>query len=233
MAVIVIRLLIVWVLLTAVVRFMGKRQIGEMQMSEFITAFMLSELAALPVADSGIPLLFSVVPILLLACLEILTSWSVMRSAAVQKLISGRPSVVIRMGEIDQAVLRQSRMTVSELMAELRQKNVPDPADVAYAILEENGKLSVIPKKSAQPPSAADLSRQVKETGICHTVISDGAVSAAGLSLCGRTLSDIRHLLKQNGYEDYRDIWLMTVDDAGTCRVVRKQNGMGKKRGQA
>lgn len=231
MLIIVIRLSIIWILLLFVVRLMGKRQIGEMQMSEFITAFMLSELAAMPVADTGIPLLFSVVPILMLGAYEILTSYITLRSRTLQKLISGTPTILIRMGVIDQKAIKSSRITLAELMGELRQKNISDPADVAYAILEENGKLSVIPKKAAQPPTAEDLSKKYKENGICHTLISDGEVSVTGLSLSGRNLHDMEHMLKMAGYKSIRDIYLMTVDDAGVCRVVaREGKGRDEKR---
>ncbi len=228
MVVMIIRLVIVWVLLVAVVRLMGKRQIGELEMSEFITAFMLSELAALPITDSGVPLLFSVVPILLLAVFEILTSYALLHSRRLQKLVSGTPTVLIRMGTIDQAALRQSRLTLSELMGELRQKNIADPDEVAYAILEENGKLSVLPKKGMQPPTADDMAKAVKETGICHTLITDGEVSVAGLSLSGHNLRDVEHLLRQNGYRGIEEVYLMTIDDAGTCKVVRKADFAGR-----
>ena len=222
MGVIVLRLFIVFTLLTVVVRFMGKRQIGEMEMSEFITAFMLSELAALPITDSGIPLLFSVIPIVLLAIFEILTSWTMMHSAGMRNLISGRPTVLIRMGMIDQKALTQSRMTLSELMGELRQKTITDPADVAYAILEENGKLSVIPKESVQPPAAETLSVSVSEKGICHTLIADGKMSDAGIHLSGHSDEEVKKIMKQKGYPSPERIFLMTVNDAGEYRIIGK-----------
>lgn len=225
------RLLIVWVLLTIVVRFMGKRQIGEMEMSEFITAFMLSELAALPVADSGIPLLYSVIPILLLAVFEILTSSAVMHSRFLQKLVSGTPAVLIRNGIPDQRAMKSCRMTIPELMGELRQKGYPDPFSIAYAILEENGKMSVIPKNAEVPPTAKDLSKNVKETGICHTLISDGEISYSGLSMSGRTEQDLQEILENSGIRDIKQVFLLTADDAGTFHLIRKDR-MNKKQGK-
>ncbi|MBQ8576420.1 MAG: DUF421 domain-containing protein [Clostridia bacterium] len=220
MAVIVVRLVFVYLYLTIIVRFMGKRQIGEMQMSELVTAFMLSELAAMPVTDTQIPLLYCIIPVLVLACLEILVSFAFLRSGKLARLIAGVPVVVLRYGKIDRRALLSSRMTLAELMGELRQKGYPDPNDVAYAILEENGRLSVIAKKAAQPPDARTLARHPRETGICHTIIADGNWSAAGLSLSGHTAEDARHVLRQQGYHDAAEVFLMTVDDAGTWRIV-------------
>ena len=124
MTVILIRLVIVYAFLTLIVRFMGKRQIGEMQMSELIVAFMLSELAALPVTDTSIPLLYAIVPILLLAVLEILTSYAFLCSQKLARIVSGAPQVLIRDGRIDRMMLRYARMTLPELMGELRLKGI-------------------------------------------------------------------------------------------------------------
>lgn len=225
-----IRLILIYIILTVIVRFMGKRQIGEMQMSELITAFMLSELAAMPITDTGIPLLYSIVPILLLAILEIFTSYAFLRWGWLARLAAGVPQVVIRNGKINKSLLLSSRMTISELMGELRLKGYPDPDDIAYAILEENGKLSVIPKKASQPPEARDLARNVKETGICHTLIADGQFSVPGMSLSGHTADDIRHVLKQNGNIKPEEVFLMTVDDTGTFRIHKMDQPSGKGR---
>ncbi len=234
MTVIAIRLIIVYILLYVIVRFMGKRQIGEMQMSELVTAFMLSELAAMPVTDTGIPLLYSVVPIILAASMEILISFAFLRLPKLSRLVAGVPQVVIRDGVIDRSVLLSARMTLSELMGELRLNGTPDPADIAYAILEENGKISILPKKETLPPDAKTLARTVKETGICHTVIADGKLSVAGLSLSRHTAEDVRHVMAREGIRRMEDIFFMTVDDAGTWRIYPKNNRQtsGCKRGE-
>ena len=121
MTVILIRLVLVYILLTLTVRFMGKRQIGEMQMSELVVAFMLSELATMPIIDTTVPLLYSVLPILLLAIMEILTSFAFLHSPTLSRIVTGTPQIVIRYGTINRKVLKNCRMTLSELMGELRE----------------------------------------------------------------------------------------------------------------
>ena len=116
MTVILIRLVLVYILLTLTVRFMGKRQIGEMQMSELVVAFMLSELATMPITDTTVPLLYSVLPILLLAIMEILTSFAFLHSPTLSRIVTGTPQIVIRYGNINRKVLKNCRMTLSELM---------------------------------------------------------------------------------------------------------------------
>ena len=222
MTVILIRLVFVYLLLWATVRFMSKRQIGEMQMSELITAFMISELATMPVTDTGIPLLYSVLPILLLAVMEILSSFAFLHLPTLSRLITGVPQIVIRNGTIHREVLRSCRMTLSELMGELRLKGIPDPSDVAYAILEENGRLSVIPRAKTQPPRADDLSMQVRECGICHTLIADGILSQAGMQTASVTPREVlAYLGKQHHVPD--EVFLLTVNDGGDWNLILKQ----------
>ncbi len=222
MTVILIRLVIVYVLLTMTVRFMGKRQIGEMQMSELVVAFLLSELASMPITDTGIPLLYSALPILLLAAMEILTSFAFLHSPTLSRIVTGTPQIVIRYGRIDRRALRSCRMTLSELMGELRLKGYPDPDDIAYAILEENGRLSVIARASAQPPRADELSMQVRESGISHTLIADGVLSDTGMRLASVSEGQVDAYLKKQKTEA-AEVFLLTVTDAGEWNLLTKE----------
>ena len=222
---IAIRLVFVYVLLTLTVRFMGKRQIGEMQMSELVVAFMLSELAAMPITDTGIPLLYSILPIILLAVLEILTSFAFLHMPGLSRLVAGIPQVIIRNGQIDRRMLRVCRMTLSELMGELRLAGYGDPRDVAYAILEENGRLSVISRAVMTPPSAKDLAVHVTETGICHTIIADGRLNPVGIGNAAMTEEDVLRYLKQQGNTSVQEVFLLTRNDAGIWSMTKKNGG--------
>lgn len=219
LTVILIRLVLVYILLTLTVRLMGKRQIGEMQMSELVVAFMLSELATMPITDTTVPLLYSVLPILLLAIMEILTSFAFLHSPTLSRIVTGTPQIVIRYGNINRKVLKNCRMTLSELMGELRLKGYPDPADIAYAILEENGRLSVIPRASAQPPRADELSMQVRESGISHTVIADGIISETGMKLASVSEGQVYAYLKKRKTEP-NDVFLLTVNNVGEWNLI-------------
>ena len=224
MTVILIRLFLVYILLTFTVRFMGKRQIGEMQMSELVAAFMLSELAVMPITDTEIPLLYSILPILLLAVLEILTSFAFLHLPTLSRIVSGVPQVIIRNGCINRRVLKSARMPLTELMGELRLNGYTDPSEIAYAILEENGRLSVIPKEQSQPPRAADLSMQVKERGICHTLIADGVFHEAGIRMASLGAEDIRRYLRNHGNPTPSEVFLLTVNDAKEWNLILKKD---------
>ena len=146
-----VRTIILYFLIVVGMRLMGKRQIGELEPSELVLTMMISDLATVPMQDFGIPLLTGVVPILALLAMTMILSVLTMKSIRFRALLCGRPSVVIRRGEIDQGEMRRNRLTVDELLEELRSQGYTDPQKVEYAILETNGQLSVGRRRSRPP----------------------------------------------------------------------------------
>ena len=182
-----IRTLLIYFILLVSIRLMGKRQIGELQITEFIVTFMLSELATTPIIDKRIPVAYAVVPILLLLSLEVIFSFIVSKLPSLKKVFFGSPGILICRGVIMQKELEKNRIDINELLSELRLKDIADPSDVEYAILEDNGKLSVIKKASSSPVTPSDMSIKVKESGVAHPLIICGTVSEAGLKISGKT----------------------------------------------
>lgn len=223
MVTVFLRTFIMYALLLGAIRLMGKRQVGELEISELAITFMLSELAVVPISDKNIPLLYSVVPILILLSVEIILSFAISKSPQFKKLILGRPSVIIKRGKIDQGELKKLRMSVSELMSELRLKGISSVSDVEYAIVEDNGKLSVFTKKSASPLTAEDAEVEVDETGIAHSVVIEGKIYSENMELAGKTEKWIREKIRESGTDTER-IFLMTVDDNDNIYIIKKED---------
>lgn len=223
MIVILIRTLIVYLLLTVVMRLMGKRQLGELQVSELISTLVLSEVAAIPITDANIPLLFSVLPIGLIFSLEIVLPGLFFRFPILRKWIEGTPSFLIQNGTICQAELRKNRITPEEFMASLRSAGYADPADVNYAILEASGAISVFPYAKAGPPACRDLAEPVfpQEVGIAHVLIADGKLNTSAIRGLGLTEADIHKHLRQSR-RPLREVYLMTRDDSGKIDITWK-----------
>lgn len=217
-----LRTLIIYVILVASMRLMGKRQIGELQLSELVTTFMLSELAVIPISDKHTPVAYAVLPILLLLSLEVILSFLLTKSALLKRLFLGKPSIVIRSGELNQTELGRQRITVYELLSELRLKNIASVSDVEYAILEENGKLSVFPKVAKAPVTPEELGQHPAENGIAHPLIVDGRLSHANLRLTGKSERWVAELLSKNNVSR-KDVFLLTVDDGGNIVLTRKE----------
>lgn len=216
------RTIILYFILVFSVRLMGKRQIGELQVSEFIITLLLSEIASAPVTNRAIPLLHAVTSILLLLAVEVIISFLLLKSNRLKRLFYGSPTILICRGKLIQKALKDNRVELDELLSELRQKGFSDPADVDYAILEENGQLSVFPKAEKAPVTPADLSLQPKESGIAHVCILDGTVLGKNLGLCGWDEKRLAAELKRRKLR-LRDVFLLTVDDGGSVTLIKKE----------
>jgi uncharacterized membrane protein YcaP (DUF421 family) len=147
----IIRTLILFTVVVVALRFMGKRQIGQLQPYELVIIIMLSELAAIPMENIGIPLFSGLLPILTLLVAEVTLSYIALRSVRARGFICGTPVVLIEGGKIIEKELQRSRYNINDLLEELRSKNFPNISDVEFAILETSGHLSVIPKSQKRP----------------------------------------------------------------------------------
>ena len=215
------RTVLVYLLLLVVIRLMGKRQIGELQTSEFIITILLSEIASAPISNPEIPLFHAVLPVLILLALEISISAALLRFNFLKRLFYGSPSVLIRKGEIDIRQMQKNRMEIEELLSELRQKGFSDPSEVYYAILEENGKLSVFSRAAQAPATPSDLSLAPEETGIAHVCIVDGRVIDENLALAGWNRGRLEQELKKR-HLTADDVLILTVNDLGDVTCIPK-----------
>ncbi len=218
-----IRTFIIYIFLTITLRLMGKRQIGELEISELVSTLLLSELASAVIGNPSIPLTFALISTLLIVALEFLISDIKNRAPVLKRIFDGTPSVLISRGELNQKELRRMHISVEELLSAFRLKGVGDPSDVYYAMLEQNGQLSVILKQAKSPPTAEDMKIEVDEHGIVHALIVDGQINPAALSICGKSEAWLTRECKKRG-KRVEDVFLFTLDDAGTsCLTPRSK----------
>lgn len=204
MTISVIRTVILYLLLMIAMRLMGKRQLGELQPSELVVTLLLSDLAAVPMQENGLPLLNGVMPILVLVSLELLLSGVMLKLPPIAKLVSGSPIPIIRDGIVDASALRRLRMTVEDLDEALRQQDVFDIRQVQYAIAETNGHISVYCYGEADMPVV---------------VISDGALCDWGMRLCGLTEEALNRHLRQKRCKQ-KDVFLLTATKKGPLHLL-------------
>ena len=216
------RTLLLYLVLLAAVRLLGKRQIGQMEASEFVVAMLVADLAAIPMQDVSIPLHAGLVPILTVLGAELILASLCLRSIRLRKLLCGKPVILIENGRILQKNLKRTQVTLDELTGHLREKDILDVRTVQYAILETNGNLSVFPYPSEAPPSAKELNIHPKERYLPVTVISDGHLLRENLALTGRDEDWMRQVLG-NYRATVAGTWLLTVDKAGNVLWLGKE----------
>ncbi|MBO5129289.1 MAG: DUF421 domain-containing protein [Oscillospiraceae bacterium] len=205
------RAIILYLVLIGVIRVLGKRQIGQMEASEFVVTMLVANLAAIPMQDGGIPLFSGLVPILTVLGVELTLSALALRSIRLRRLLCGKPVILIENGRILQENLRSTRVTLDELTGHLREKDVLDVQSVQYAILETNGNLSVFPYPAQLPVTARDAGIQPKDRLLPVTIIEDGYLFRENLKQAGKDEAWVRQILSE-----YRacvaNTWLLTVD---------------------
>ena len=223
MFVVLIRTLVLYILLVAGIRLLGKRQLGELEPSELTLALIIADLASVPMQDNGIPLLTGVIPIAVLLAIASILSILSTKSIRFRTLLGGRPSVVVRQGQVVEGALRANRLTLDELLEELRILGHPYLEEIHTAVLETNGHLSVLPYAALQPATARQVGQDPEEPGLPLVVISDGRLLAQGLR--GRGYGDqwLQQQLASHGLTSHKQVFLMTVDDLGHTYCVPKE----------
>ncbi len=215
MLVCLIRSVILYLLLILVIRLMGKRQIGEMEPSEFVVTMLIADLASVPMQDLGIPLLSGIIPIVTVLAIEILLSALAYHFILVRKLLCGKPVILMENGKILPENLKKTRLTPDELTEHLREQGIVDLTTVKYAILETNGQVSALLDPKYQPLTVQDAGKKAQALELPITIISSGKLIRQNLALAGRTEEWVAKTLQQH-YCRQSDVVLLTVDPSGT-----------------
>lgn len=225
MAIVLVRTLVIYFALLITMRLLGKRQLGEMELSEFVLAALIADLAAHPLQDIGIPLINGLVPILALFCCEVLISGATLKSVRLRSLFFGRPSVLILRGKVIQRELRKNRFSLDELMQELRNQGVLDISKIEYGILETDGRLNVILYASESPVTPAMLNIETSRDAYPAIIINDGHVMETNLRHLGRDMNWLTKQLNERGVHSPSDVFLMTLNKSGQIYYAAKEYG--------
>ena len=216
------RTVFLYLVLIAVIRFLGKRQLGQMEPAEVVVTMVIADLASISMQDEHVPILSSIIPIGAVFLLELLLSELSMRSVKLRKLLCGKPVILIENGRFLQNNMRRTRVTLDELTSQLREKDVMDIATVQYAILETGGNLSVFLFPEKQPVTPEDMGIKPEKQALPITIISDGRVITDNLKKAGRDEKWLqKELKKQKG--TVQNTFLLTIDESGKVCFFPKQ----------
>lgn len=217
----IIRTVILYIFILLALRIMGKRQLSEMQTSELVITLLISDIAVIPMQNTGQPLLSGIVPILILISLEILFSVIMLKSGSFRKIVCGSPEMVIKDGKILQDQMRRLRMTTEDLCVQLRQQGIFSLEDVQYCIVETNGDVSVLEKPDKRTPSAEDLGIEIPDKGIEAVVINDSRYLSNSLELCSLTKEWVDSVLRENDIT-IDEVFIMTANRDKEYNIIRR-----------
>ena len=204
---IVVRTVIIYLLLSVSLRIMGKRQLGELDVSELVSTLLISEIASIPIDDPDIPLLNAVIPILFILSVEIILSTVKNKSEKMKGLIEGRPEYIIYKGRLLQSSLTRNRISINELLSEMRSQGIGDIEEVYYAAIEQNGSLSILKKD---------------DSTMAHVLIIDKNVIEGNLKYHGFDQKWLKQRLDEARVRQ-EEVFLMTISDEGKINIIKKE----------
>ncbi len=222
-----IRTIILYLFVVVVMRLMGKRQIGQLQPYELAVAIMISELATVPMQETGMPVINGLVPILTILSMQLIFSYVSMKSITIRKLISGKPLVMIEKGRILEDNMRKELYTINELAEQLRIKDISNISDVEYAILETNGQLSIIPKVKKRSVTCGDLNIPGEYESYPYYLVIDGKILPDNFSKANIAKEDFLNYLKTKSIKSEEDLLFASIDHKNKIFMQLKQNKGG------
>lgn len=205
---ILIRTIIIYLILSIMLKMMGKRQIGELEVNELVSTLLISEIASIPISDTCTPLLPSILPILFIAALEVIISVIKNKYSPIKKIVEGSPVYIIYKGRLMQGALRENRISINELLTEMRTQGIGDINDIRYGILEQNGKISLLKNDTAD--------------SLAKPLIIDAILDEQTMKLEGINEEWIDKKLKERGLTKDM-VFLMSVNGEGEISVITKE----------
>nr|MBQ8890347.1 DUF421 domain-containing protein [Clostridia bacterium] len=209
MILVLVRTIVIYILLNIMLKIMGKRQIGELEVNELVSTLLISEIASAPITDVNIPILSAIVPIVLICTLEIIVAYVKNKSELIKRAIEGKSLYIIYKGRVIQRVLDENRISINELLTEMRIQGIGDISEVEYGLLEQNGKISLLKKQ--------DNNAQV--------LVADGRVDSEALVRLNMSEDEVLRYISDRGLS-LGEVFLLTVDDKGKYNLLVKE---GKK----
>jgi len=218
------RAILLYIVVLIVMRLMGKREIGQLQPFELAISIMIADLAATPMAESGVPITNGIMPILGLLVMHLIISMVNIKSTKAREIICGKPSLLIYRGKIDQKVLKKERFTINELEERLRDNNIFNVGDVEYAILETSGQVTVIPKPNKRPATPEDFNIEPKYEGIPYDLVVDGKVMYQNLEKIGKNYTWLQKQTEKFGIKP-EEALIVTIDGDNKfyCQEIEKE----------
>jgi len=222
MLTLILRAIIIYIIVLISVRIMGKRQIGDMQPFELVATLIIADLACIPMSDVSIPIFYGVVPLLSLVVLHHLFTLLNRKSVFFRKLFNGKPLIVINKDGIDYDALKSLNMTLNDLTEGLRGAGCFNISDVAYAIVETNGNISVLQKAQTLPPTNESMGIKQEESSLNVILINDGKIMKDNLDYLGIEKEDFESFLKKQGIEKVSDILIFSINENNQGYIQKK-----------
>lgn len=219
MVIILFRVLIVYLVVLLYLRIMGKRQLGEMQPFELVVTLLIADIASLPMTQTSMPILFSVIPLTTLVIVHFIVSMISRKSIVMRRVINGKPVLVVTPQGVQYDALKELNMTIDDLMEGIRSCDYFNIEDVLYAIVETNGTINVIPKIASANVTNENLKLQLPESTLPMMLVSSGKIINKNLKIAKKEPEFVNEILKTGNISSLKDVLLLTIDPEGAVYI--------------
>lgn len=224
MITLVLRSIIIYIIVLFSVRLMGKRQIGDLQPFELVATLIIADLACVPMSDTSVPIMFGIVPLFTLVILHQIFTFLNRKSLAIRKFLNGRPIIIIDEMGINYEALKKLNMTINDLTEGLRASQCFNLNDVAFAIVETNGNISVLLKSQAMPATNSDLNIQTTPSNLQIILVNDGAVVKDNLKILNLNEDFINSILKKEKIKNIKDVLIIALNPESNEIYLQEKN---------
>lgn len=220
----IFRSIIIYILALLLLRLMGKRQLGEMQPFELVIMLIIADLATIPMAETALPLIHGIIPILTLAVLHYVLSLLSRKSIFFRKLISGKPKIIITPNGVEHSALKELNLNFSDLMEGIRSAGYFNLEEILYAIIQTNGTITVLPRSNYAPLTAEDLNIEKEQASLPIIVYSEGKLMTENMNLAKIDYEFLQSEIELAGFVNLHDIILITLNTQGKM-YIQPKNG--------
>ena len=220
---VIAKTIIIYLFIMLIMRLMGKRELGQLQPFDLVISIIIAELASIPMSNAGIPITYGIAPIITLLFLHNLLAFLMVKSEKIRAFFSGKTEFIIKNGILDKQIMRELDYNLNDLLGQLRSKSVFNLADVQYAILETNGKISIVLKPEKAPLTPSDLSQTPVNTGFNYAVVLDGKINQKNMQQSELDVSDLLAAIRNMGFEDVKNVFIATIDETGQIYAQTSQ----------
>lgn len=217
--IIIIRAVLLYLLIVISLRLMGKKQLAQLQPSELVTTILISNIATLSLEDSAVPMIYGILPILVIVCVDVFMSYVLLKSNRIRRLVTGTPQIIISGGVVDKQIMKHLRYSVDELMEAMRESGIFDISEVQYAIVETTGKINFYQKSCYRTATAGDINCSAPNCDPPILLIKDGEINKPALQHFGKTGKEVEAMVGKIGYR-VNEIFIMTASKENGLQLI-------------
>lgn len=215
----IFRSIIIYVLVLLLLRLMGKRQLGQMQPFELVIMLIIADLATIPMAETALPLIHGIIPILTLAVIHYALSLLSRKSIFFRKVINGKPQIIITPNGVEHSALKELNLNFSDLMEGIRAAGYFNLEEILYAIMQTNGTITVLPRSHYAPLTAEDMNIEKEESSLPVVMYSEGKILTENIKLAKIDSDFLENEIKFAGFKSLKDIILITMNSKGKMYI--------------